>query len=99
MDVNGIRPDAPSVRLVEQPVSPQEVAERRVLIRAIRAINESGSIGQDNELTYAVDRESRRTVVRIVNRQTREVIQQIPSERVLRLANQLGVDPTVPERD
>jgi uncharacterized FlaG/YvyC family protein len=40
--------------------------------------------GHDNELTFVLDRASRRAVVRIVNRDTHEVIQQIPAEYVLR---------------
>ncbi len=88
MDINPTRPDAAPVLLVDQPLPAREVAERRELVKAVRAINESSALGQNNELTYAVDRQSRKTVVRIINKQTREVVAQLPSEQVLELARQ-----------
>lgn len=90
MDLPSVRPDATPVLLVEQPVTPREAAERRQLVKAVKAVNESNLFGYAAELTYAVDRASKKTVVRIVDRETRELIQQIPSEEVLRLASLLG---------
>jgi len=88
MEVGGIRTGAPPVVPVEQPLSQREVTERRQLVRAVQKVNEARLYG-DGELTFSFDRESRRTVLRIVHRDTREVIQQIPTERVLRLAADL----------
>jgi hypothetical protein len=65
------------------------VEDRRALIQAVRAVNEAELFGQQHELSFAVDRETRRPVVRIVDRKTRTVVQQIPSESVLRLAEEL----------
>jgi flagellar protein FlaG len=75
---------APAQTSTPQPVS----AERRALIQAVKAVNGSELFGQDNELTFVMDRNTRRAVVRIVNRKTREVIQQIPAEYVLRMAEE-----------
>ncbi len=69
--------------------SPREAAERRELIRAVRAVDKAQLYGSDNELTFSLDRESRRTVVRIVNRETKEVVRQIPPKEVLALAERL----------
>jgi flagellar protein FlaG len=66
-----------------------EVEERRAMIQAVRAVNAAELYGQENELSFAFDRHSQRAVVRIVDRKTREVIQQIPNEQVLRLAEEL----------
>lgn len=90
MDINPTRPDAAPVLLVDQALPAREVAERRELVKAVRAINETSSLGQNNELTYAVDRDTRRTVVRIINKQTRELVAQLPSEQVLELARQIN---------
>jgi len=68
------------------PQAPPE--ENRALIRAVRAVNAAELFGQENELTFILDRESHRAVVRIVNRDTREVVQQIPAEYVLRIAEE-----------
>jgi flagellar protein FlaG len=45
--------------------------------------------GQNNELTFAVDRASKRTVIRLVDKNTGEVVRQIPSETILHLAEDL----------
>jgi len=63
--------------------------DERVLIHAVKAVNASEMLGHDNELTFVLDKAARRAVVRIVNRQTREVVQQIPSEYVLRMAEEM----------
>jgi hypothetical protein len=66
-----------------------DVEERRTMIHAVRAVNAAELYGQQNELSFAFDRHSQRTVVRIVDKKTREIVQQIPNEQVLRLAEEL----------
>jgi uncharacterized FlaG/YvyC family protein len=65
-------------------------AANREVIQAVRAVNASDKLdehlGDHNELTFSLDRRTRRPVITIVNRHTHEVIQQIPNEDVLRLA-------------
>jgi uncharacterized FlaG/YvyC family protein len=63
--------------------------DQRTLIKAVKAVNATEMFGQDNELTFFLDRNSRRAVVRIVNKKTREVVQQIPPEYVLRMAEEI----------
>ena len=70
-------------------VAKPAAAENHELIRAVRAINTSGSLGEDNELVFFLDRETGRPVIRIVNRVTKDVLRQIPNERVLRMAEDL----------
>ena len=66
-----------------------EAEDRRTLIQAVHAVNEASLYGQENELSFAMDRATQRSVLRIVDRETRKVVQQIPSEQVLRLAEEL----------
>ena len=54
--------------------------------RAVTTVNSARIFGQDNELTIALDRGTKRTVVRLVDRKTGEVVRQIPAETLLRLA-------------
>jgi uncharacterized FlaG/YvyC family protein len=61
---------------------------RRELMLAVKAVNQAGLFGQ-NELTFVIDPKTRRTVVRIVNRETREVVDQIPEKYVLDLAEEI----------
>lgn len=58
------------------------------LIQAVKAVNEAQVFGQNSELTFAIDRQTRRTVMKIVDKETQEVIRQIPQEYVLRLAEE-----------
>ncbi|MEO7651824.1 MAG: flagellar protein FlaG, partial [Bryobacteraceae bacterium] len=67
----------------------EQQAQHRELIQAVRALNASGKLGQDSELTFSLDRQTQRPVMKRVNRETNEVIEQIPTERVLRLAQEL----------
>jgi uncharacterized FlaG/YvyC family protein len=86
---------------IEQPIAPAALNfnslqdsfparnENREIIQAVRAVNASVQLGDNNELTFSLDRQSRRPVIKIVNRETNEVVQQIPNEQVLRLAEDL----------
>lgn len=74
-----------------EPSSPQPITEdQRSLIHAVKALNAAEMFGQENELTFVVDRAAHRAVVRIVNKETREVVEQIPDEYVLRLAEEMN---------
>jgi len=55
----------------------------------VKAVNASGMFGTNSELTFVLDRETRRPVVRIVDRDTNELIRQIPPEYLLRIAEDL----------
>ncbi len=67
---------------------PEIAAEQRDLIKAVKAVNASDLFGNNSELTFVFDREARRTLVRVVDRNTREVLMQLPPERVLRMAGE-----------
>lgn len=67
----------------------EQASERAKLVQAIQAVNESNALGEKNELTFVLDRTTHRTLTRIIDRQTQEVVMQIPPEYVLRLAEQV----------
>ena len=71
-----------------QPVSPvsEKPAEQRDVVKAVKALNQSDLLGQENELLFQRDRQTQRMVIRVVNRKTGEVVSQLPPEFVLRLA-------------
>jgi len=62
--------------------------EQKALIQAVRTVNASGLMGQENELTFIIDRAAQIAVVRIVNKKTGELVQQIPNEQVLKMAEE-----------
>ena len=71
------------------PVDTQRAAETREVIQAVRAVNAAELLGTNSELTFLVDRGTQRPVIRLVDKETRDVIQQIPPEYVLRMAEDL----------
>jgi uncharacterized FlaG/YvyC family protein len=74
---------------VSAPLPPEELLGQRALIQAVRALNATELFGQNSELTFVLDRETRRPLVRLIDRKTNEVIRQIPPEYVLRMARDL----------
>ena len=64
--------------------------KHRELIQAVRSVNSADLFG-GNELTFALDQGTQRAVIRILNRETQEVVEQIPAERVLQLAKSLSL--------
>ena len=72
------------------PVAPvEQPAEQREVIQAVKALNAAEMFGQQNELLFHLDRQAHRMVIQVVNRQTQEVVTQVPPEYVLRLAEDL----------
>lgn len=69
----------------------QQATERRELVKAIKAINATSLFGENYELTFVLDRDTHRPLMRIVDRQTREVIRQLPPEYTLRLQEEFGL--------
>jgi flagellar protein FlaG len=88
MDITSLQP-AGSLSVASAQVSVQEAAQRRQVLQAAQSVNESGVLGQ-NQLVFALDRETHRPVIRVVDRTTQQVITQIPPEYVLQLAQNLG---------
>ena len=76
---------------VGAPVAPVEhAAQNRDVVQAVKALNATEMFGQDNELVFQMDRQARRMVIQIVNKNTKEVLTQIPPEYVLRLNEDLN---------
>lgn len=60
------------------------------LARAVQTVNDSELLGPENELTFAIDRAAHMVVIRLVNRDSRETVAQIPAQDVVRLAEELN---------
>ncbi len=63
-----------------------KAAENREIIQAVKALNGTEMFGQDNVLTFQRDQQTHKMVIRVVNRNTQEVVSQIPAEYLLRLS-------------
>jgi len=89
MDTKTIEKVPHSSPLPDHRLDQQQATERRELVKAIKAINATEFFGENYELTFVMDRETHRPLMRIVDRQTREVIRQLPPEYTLRLAEEM----------
>jgi flagellar protein FlaG len=65
-----------------------QVAVRQI-VTAVRGLNKSEMLGQERQLAFLRDPETQRPVIQILDRNTGDVIDQIPPETVLRLAQEM----------
>jgi flagellar protein FlaG len=70
------------------PANEKDVPVREI-VSAVHEINKSELMGEGRQLTFTRDPQTRRPVIQIVDQSTGEVLDQIPSETVLELAQQL----------
>lgn len=89
MDVTAINRNATGIHVPAPDVTVDKTAEKREVIQAVKAVNGAEMFGPENELRFQRDPETHRFVVRVINRQTREVLSQVPEEYVLRLAAEM----------
>lgn len=89
MDVNSLSRIAQGVPAAAASISADNASQNRQVVQAVKALNKSEMFGGDNGLEFQRDPESKRLVVKVVNRTTGDVISQIPPEYVLRLAEEL----------
>jgi uncharacterized FlaG/YvyC family protein len=64
------------------------LSQNRQVIQAARIVNASDSLGP-NELTFSLDPQSHRAIIKSVDRETQDVGEQFQNEEVLRLAESL----------
>ena len=64
--------------------------EQRDLIQAIKAIDSADLFGANSEMTFVFDRDSRRPLVRVADRSTREILMHIRADRVLEMARKVN---------
>jgi uncharacterized FlaG/YvyC family protein len=89
MDITAINRGEAGVH-APAPVAPvDKTAEHRQVVQAVKAVNGTEMFGPENELQFQKDPQTKRMVVRVVNRNTREIVSQVPAEYVLRLAEDL----------
>ena len=89
MQIGSVNSLMPAPPVDPTPANNQEPAQTRQVASAVRALNQSGMYGQDRELQFAKDPGTKTMVIKVVQQQTGEVIEQIPPEEVLRAAEAL----------
>lgn len=89
MDIASVGHDISQPVLAPGQALPQKLKEEREIIRAVKAVNRIQLFGDQNELTFVFDPESHKPLLRIIDRETNEVVRQIPADYVLQLAREL----------
>lgn len=59
------------------------------MVSAVNQVNQSELMGEGRQLAFTRDPQTRRPVIQIIDQGTGEILDQIPSETVLELAQQL----------
>jgi uncharacterized FlaG/YvyC family protein len=77
----------PAAQPKPQP-TPDQTALLQSVKAAVKTVNDAQLFGQDNEVTFRIDRAVNIAVVRVINKQTGELVQQIPNEQMLKLAEE-----------
>jgi uncharacterized FlaG/YvyC family protein len=76
--------------LPQPPPAPAvEAVQHQEVIQAARSINASGYLGQ-NQIVFVIERGTNRAILRVVDRETNEVLLQLPPESALRWARELN---------
>ena len=74
------------LRPAYMPPSQAQAAFNRSVASAATAVNSGGLLGENRELTFAVDPSTHRPVIRVMDVNTNEVVDQWPPEYLLELA-------------
>lgn len=90
MDVNALNRITQALPAVATAIPVDQASENRQVVQAVKALNKSEMFGEENDLVFQRDPETRRMVVKVVNRNTKDVVSQIPAEYLLRLADDLN---------
>ena len=61
----------------------------RTVVAAVRALNKSQLFGDNREMLFTRDQDTLKMVIRIVERGTGKVLDQIPAEQMLRILEDL----------
>jgi uncharacterized FlaG/YvyC family protein len=69
--------------------APEVTAQNSEMVQAVRAVNATELFGGESELTYVLDRRTQMALVRIVDKNTGEVVRQFPPEYLLALSEEL----------
>lgn len=89
MQIDSLRA-AQSLTMTQASITPaQRPVDQPELIQAVSALNQSGFFGENYELNFDMDRASHRPLLQLVDKETREIVRQLPPEYALRMARQL----------
>ena len=89
MDISTLHRIEQGLSATAAPIPAEQSPKSREVVQAVKALNQSRMFGEENDLVFQRDPKSRRILIRVVDRKTKEVIEQVPPEYILRLAENL----------
>lgn len=89
MEIGPLNRVNPAPAVYASPVPQAEPVRAREIVTAVRALNQTEFLGKDHQMTFVSDPRTHQMVIRIVDRNTGAVIDQLPEEYVLRMAAEL----------
>jgi len=87
-DTPAARPAAPRTATENDTFVPQQASKepsREQLNKAVSELNQSSQM-KTQGIEFSIDEDSQRTVVKVVDQETKEVLRQIPTKEALELA-------------
>lgn len=87
-DTPAARPATPRAATENGAVAPQQTSKepsREQLNKAVSELNQSSQM-KTQGIEFSIDEDSQRTVVKVVDQETKEVLRQIPTKEALELA-------------
>ena len=87
-DTQPARPAVPRTATENDTVAPQQASKepsREQLNKAVSELNQSSQI-KTQGIEFSIDEDSQRTVVKVIDQETKEVLRQIPTREALELA-------------
>jgi flagellar protein FlaG len=87
-DTPPARPAAPRPAPENDTVTPQQASKepsREQLDKAVSELNQSSQM-KTQGIEFSIDEDSQRTVVKVIDQETKEVLRQIPTKEALELA-------------
>jgi uncharacterized FlaG/YvyC family protein len=63
-------------------------AQTQALVSAVNVINQAGAVGPDREVTYSTDAATKLLVIQVVDKQSKQVLVQWPSDYALQMAQE-----------
>ena len=83
-----------AIRAVPLPESQTNVptagqrAQTQALVSAVNVINQAGAVGPDREVTYSTDSATKTLIISVVDKQSKQVLVQWPSDYALQMAQE-----------
>ena len=88
METDQIGRTSLNIALDSTPITQNDSATNRQIVKAVQMLNQSELLGDDRELEYRRDPKTGQMVVQTVSRENGQVLDQIPLEVLLRLQAQ-----------